>query len=240
VTSGSSLTATSIGVSGPSYQSSGSTVKTTVDPTPVTNAAQEGDPLAHMNPSIPSLPTISQRKYECCTKHILKPGYYSKGIELNSATATLEPGLYVINMTGVGEDALKLKSGSTLTGEGVSFYFTGSSDKRPLSIESGSKVQLSAMTTGDMAGMLFFRRGSDSSPLLAEIASNSETYFEGVIYFPNDKLRFHSGVTSNTGADWTAIIAKELEVSSGTKLNVNANPSSVPNPLMATNTRLVE
>jgi hypothetical protein len=238
VTSGSSLTSTSIDISGSSYESSsGSTVKTTVEPYPNTNAPQEGDPLAYMQP--PPIPsnTITQRLYEGTQK--LSPGYYPNGIELNSANVTLEPGLYVVNINN-GEDGLKVKSGSTLTGTGVSFYITGyNSSAKPISIESDSTVQLSAMTGGAIPGMLFFRRGSNSTPLLPEIASNTRSNFEGAIYFPNDKLRFHSDADSNTDAPWTVIVAKELEVSSGTTLNVNATSSSVPNPL-AVNTRLVE
>ncbi|HEU4342499.1 MAG TPA: pilus assembly protein TadG-related protein [Candidatus Binatia bacterium] len=236
VTSNAYLNATTIDVTGGVQNESPSN---TITGDLTTSAPAAPDPLAYMKP--PSIPsnTITQRLYEGTQK--LSPGYYPNGIELNSANVTLEPGLYVVNMTGVGEDALKVKSGSTLTGTGVTFYFTGSSDKRPVSIESGSTAKLSAMTNGDMAGMLFFRRENNSTPLLAEIASNSESYFEGVIYFPNDRLRFHSGVDSgtNSGAKWTALVSKELEVSSNTRFNVNADTSSVPNPL-ASNTRLVE
>ncbi|HEU4340262.1 MAG TPA: pilus assembly protein TadG-related protein [Candidatus Binatia bacterium] len=237
VTSSSYLTATTIDVTGGIKNES---PNNTITGDVTTPAPAVPDPLAHIQPPPMPTNTITQRLYE--GTQTLSPGYYPNGIELNSANVTLEPGLYVVNMTGVGEDALKVKSGSTITGTGVSFYFVGSSDKRPLSIESGSTAKLSAMSSGPMAGMLFFRRENNATPLVAEIASNSESYLEGVIYFPKDRLRFHSCCVSgtNSGANWTALVSKELEVSSNTKLNVNANNSSVPNPLAATNTRLVE
>jgi hypothetical protein len=220
VTSGSSLDATSIDVKG-DYEASGSVVS----PDPNTGAPVESDPLADLLP--PPIPACNGVPRLVEGTKTLDPGHYCQGIELNSANVTFRPGIYVLN------GGLKVKSGSTAQGTQVAFYNT-QSPAGPISIESNSTVKFSAPTSGPMAGILFFQdRALSSDPSLdASIASGISSFFTGALYFPKNKLRFHSGTHVNSAAQWTVIVARLLEVSSNTTLHVNAD--SPLNPLAKT------
>src|SRR5688500_19255594 len=89
---------------------------------------------------------------------VLNPGIYCGGIEITSnGSAFLNPGLYILRGGG-----LKM-GGGTITGTGVTFVNTnaravdGGADKfGKFEMGSASHATLSAMTTGDLAGILFF------------------------------------------------------------------------------------
>lgn len=132
----------------------------------------------------------------------LQPGYYASGYTINGTgnTVTLSPGVYYM-----GADFI-VNGGNTLTGTGVTLYFTSGT-----LLENGSSdVELSApdtSTNGDNAGMLIWQAKGDSTSFVINGTSNS--FYQGAIYLPNSNagmtINGDAGVTVNSGAKYTIV-----------------------------------
>ena len=160
-------------------------------------------------------------------------------------------GVFIIAGRGDSSDyAMDVSGGSTIQGQGVSFYNTscsnsdwatayspGCSDKGwgAISIAGGANVPyLQAPADGVMQGMLFFEGYDAQVNENYEVAGGSAAEFEGVIHFPNQFLRFQ-GSSSVTTA-WSMIIVDTLNnrradkrkprqgtMKGGSTINVNAD-----------------
>jgi len=96
-------------------------------------------------------------------------------------------------------DDLTINGGADVSGSGVTFLFTGSGSNQngwsSASVNGGGTVDLTAPTSGDWAGILFFQ-DSDApshSSLNMTFNGNSDTDLTGVIYVPNNDLSFTGG-----------------------------------------------
>jgi hypothetical protein len=125
----------------------------------------------------------------------LKPGYYSGGISVTSATAKvrLEPGIYVVD--GQIGTNVSVKGGLQLTGGtidasgGVMFYILGGS------VNIGGGVNLTATelvpwnddgTILTYEGMLIYQDPDNCTP--ARIIGTSDLTLVGTIYFPFNQV----------------------------------------------------
>ncbi len=199
-------------------------------PSPVP-CAQIEDPLADIAPKLEDVDPGTGCDYTdfkvSNTGATVYPGVYCGGLSIESGTsAQLEPGTYVIK-----DGKLNVASNSTLVGEGVGFFLTG--DSAYVDINSNTTVQLSAPTSGEMAGYLFVQDPAAAPGVPSYVRSNSGSFFEGTMYFPTQILKFESNSEINSAANWSMIVADRVEVQSGTILHVNSDfwASPVPNPL---------
>ena len=226
VTSGSSLTADCINVVG-DYEDGGGTI----DPEPSTGGDPASDPLADLAPPDDTGPCDYTDFTLSSQTATLSPGIYCGGLAVESGSdATLLEGNYILRGKG-----LKVSSDSSIEGTGISFYNTSGSgyDYEAISIESGSDARLSAPSTGDRQGVLFFQDRDVPSGYDNKIESGSTSWFEGALYFPTQHVMFHSNTPGVGGAAWTMIVAATLEVSSGTDLGLGWDfaSSAVPSPI---------
>ena len=67
--------------------------------------------------------------------------------------------------------------------------------------------------------------------LKISIESGSNSFFHGTLYVPSHELRYNSYANSASAAPWTAVVARNFEISSNTTVAINANVSAIPNPL---------
>ena len=216
-----SISAKFIGVAG-AYSGSGAT------PTPVTGMVPVPDPLAYWN---------TPPAYGSCLKDPklssgnVTPNCYN-GLTL-SGTATMSPGLYVIqgalNVTGI-------------TATGVTFYIDGANNGVFNSVD-GSNLTApttgssgTCTTTGGCNGILIW----DTEP--SKIKVNNGISFgphgstlTGILYFPNAALKFHGDTTTTLNAD---IVAQAFGFD-GTTVMYNYQLGAGQSPLFLTPT-LVE
>jgi hypothetical protein len=115
--------------------------------------------------------------------------------------------------------------GSVVTGTGVTIYDTGtvsgSSGYRGITISGGATAKLTAPTSGDYAGVLFFEDRnipwtSVGSSQTSQVTGSSSSYFTGAMYFPTTKLIYSGG---SALAAYTTIVAYKLEVSGPSTIN---------------------
>jgi hypothetical protein len=212
--SSSSVTAASISITG-GYELNGGTVT----PIPETNVPPEPDPLAYLTPP-PVGACLETNFHRAAGTTTLNPGTYCRGISLvNNARAILNPGMYVIKGGGIN-----LESSAILEGEGVTIFLTEGLGMPygVLSFQSSTQVHLTAPTTGPYAGILFYQdpnagSGSDTHHL----ESGSNTYFEGALYFPTQRLSLQSN--SAIDAAYTIVVAREISMQSSASWTVRSD-----------------
>ena len=107
----------------------------------------------------------------------LRPGTYCLGLTIAGLSkVTFEPGVYII------KDGPFLVAGSSeITGHGVGFFLKGISI---FTFDPLTRIELSAPTSGPLAGLLFFGSRSQSKLLINTILSDRAHVMTGTIYLP--------------------------------------------------------
>jgi hypothetical protein len=186
-------------------------------PTHTTTA--QSDPLASLvPPAQPGTAYSGTTSFNSGTNP-LSPGYYPNGFNINGGTVTLSPGIYYMGAS------INVDSGTSLTGAGVTLYFTSGS----LQMNSNSTVQLTAPTSNTSgcncgnANMAIWESTGNGSGMTIDTGSSS--YFTGVIYLPNQTLTLNSGsgVTINSGATTTALDVNNMIVDDSENFVINGS-----------------
>jgi hypothetical protein len=214
-TKGNALTvkAGSFGVSGSKNVSGpgGSVTCGTPGACPTYGMPAAADPLAGIAPpSNPGPPTGCKSPCSVSTSGgttknpvVLNPGEYSSITIGKNSVVLLNPGIYYID----GSNGVQFNGSATVTGSGVMFYFTGSASINAVGGGNQvSNIQLSAPTSGPYAGILMYQDPNDtnvggnpnSGPTLG---GDDKSFFDGVLYFPNDQITFFGNAGSSNCVD---------------------------------------
>ncbi len=126
-------------------------------------------------------------------------------------------------------------------GTGVSFYL---GDKDALTLfNSGSHVELSAPTTGAMAGVLLFADRDIAEYTYHEINSDSTSQLNGTVYMPNSELIINSIGRMGSPGSCTNYLVGNAVVNSDSELYVGQNWAGcgvpIPGAYSTANIRLV-
>ena len=242
-TSGAKLnvTAGAIGVVGTDTNNGGGTVTCTVNPSqcPVNGIPAVGDPLSFLTPPPvnspgvnfnPATTPVPGTTYKSITVNNTQVVNFPAGTYIVNGSLTINAGAKVCNQTGAG---------CTVGGAdnaGVTFYITNGGTVK---INGGADVELSAPNSGTYAGMLFYQDPSDTSKAI--IDGNSNSYYQGGLYFPGAELDFGGTSITNAQAAYTIIVADNLKVNGTATLNIKSDYSSLPGGVsIIKNARLVE
>jgi len=194
-----------------------------INPSPDVVCNAKADPFK--NYVTPSVGACDHTSYKISTPVTLQPGVYCGGISISSTTVTFAPGLYIIN-----GGLLQSSGSSEVKGDGVSFYLTGSG--AGVSTSGGSAWHIVAMSSGTLAGFVFFLDPNASAAQKSTLSGSSELYFEGVIYLPDQQLTLSGGSAAFTPSPFTAYIADTFVLSGSATLSILSDPTktSVPIP----------
>jgi hypothetical protein len=213
---GAHVTAGALNVVG-DYSSSGGA---TLSPTPSTHSAPQRDPLAYLKPpAIGSCTSGSNYSVSGGATATLAPGVYCKGISISGGSkVTFNPGVYILLGGGLNI------SSATVTGAGVTFYNTSASGKPygNISFSGGASANLSAPTTGPLAGILFYQDKNASPSAGSDFSGGASVALTGALYFPTTSVSYSGG----TGAAYTLIVSSTISFSGGSALN--SDYSSLP------------
>lgn len=183
------------------------------------------------------------------------PGVYCGGISITAAllsNVTFNPGTYILrDKTGLlgltsGGLNITLSTLSTISGNGVTFYNEGPSGgfniTEPLSggsIVSLSNFNLTAPSSGDYSGILFFQeRGvSASSLFLANVIQGGN--MQGAVYVPDGAVDY--GVTA-LSSSYNILVAKDINFLATVASTFGDDYSSLSggSPLNGNNVSLVQ
>ncbi len=216
------LTASSISISANWYQGSCYT------PTPVMGMAPMPDPLAYLNPPTDYADDgcTYTALYEVTTDTTLDSGVYCGGINIHdTANVTFNPGNYT-----VGGSGLEITGSGIVTGDGVMFYLQPTAlipfhhhqgPGKTVHFAGSADITLSAPDSGDYKDVLIYQDPATPSDLLAVFNGGADLELNGVLYFPNNPLRF-AGNGDPGGA--TSIVARTVYITGNA--NFGSNPET--------------
>lgn len=152
---------------------------------------------------------------------------------------TLGSATYVID----GGD-VDIGSQATISCNGCTIILTNSDTTNPnatignLNINGGATVNMSAPTSGDYSGLLFYqdRRAKTANNEVNIINGNSGSTFTGAMYFPKQHLQ----VNGTAGLNFTCaeFVSWTVEFSGNSGIN-NTCTTNDPDPIMGRHVRLV-
>ncbi|MDX6750761.1 TadG family pilus assembly protein [Geminicoccaceae bacterium 1502E] len=147
----------------------------------------------------------------------LGPGVYCGGLSLAGGTeATFLPGIYVMK-----DGALESSGGSTLEGHGVGFYLTG--PKASVQLTGGGRIDLSAPTSGPMAGFVFATGPDVPAGTSNKLAGGGQMRFAGALYFPGQDLTLSGGSEGLSPSPFTVIVGRRINITGGGTLRFGAD-----------------
>lgn len=194
------------------------------DPDPVTDCPAVPDPLADRKP--PSVGSCEYNDFEVKGDVTLTPGVYCGGLRITgNSVVTLKPGEYIIH-----NGPLELTGSATLQGENVGFFFSGTTAKT--SFGTATTINLTAPKTGPLAGILFFEDRNAAQGREFDMSSKDARRLVGTIYLPKGTLKVTGSSRFADASEWTAIIARDVEVSNGPTILLNSDyaASNIPVP----------
>ena len=181
----------------------------------VTGASQIADPYA--SASSGSLSGCDYTNVTAKNTVTLNPGVYCKGLSLNAgANVTLNPGVYYFD-----QDSLSVNGGATLTGTGVTLVFTSStgSNYANATINGGATVNLTAPTTGSLAGIVAFGDRNMTAGTSFKFNGGAAQIFKGALDLPNAAVQFAGG--SNTSKACTQLVADTITFTGNSQFAIN-------------------
>lgn len=209
-----------------SLATAGGASGTCLDPQPDEDMSQVEDPFAYLTaPAAAAGPCDYASLVTVSSPTTLDPGNYCGGLKITK-DVDFNPGEYVI-----GGEGLHIQGNCDVTGDEVTFYFpdtvTGY-DPGPsaLYIAGTADVQLSAPTTGDYQGLLFYLDQNIDPDLDIILQGGADMELEGVIYGINNHMRFAGGSDGIDG--WVVIVVDTIEFTGNSNIAGATTPMDLP------------
>ena len=217
-------------------------IETTGNPTINSSSQIEGsargkDPYADLAVPTPESCDADHTNVTVTGTTSLSPGTYCGNLRVNAnATVTFEPGEYVID----GGD-LNILGNTDVSGEDVTIIMTASDGVSygNLNLSGNSDLLLSAPTSGDFSGVLFFQDPSAPVDGTNSITGSSDFDVTGAFYFPSQEIAF-SG-SSDINVSCVQLIGLKVSFSGSSDFqNANDCDTAGTAPLTLPVVRLVD
>ncbi|HEY8564960.1 MAG TPA: pilus assembly protein TadG-related protein [Beijerinckiaceae bacterium] len=181
-------------------------------PAPTSTACQFGRGAGHVGPG---------------ETRVLDPGVYCDGLDLKG-NVTLKPGLYVVR-----DGPLAIGPQAKVSGQGVTFYLTGS--KAGLNVK-GDAVSLSAATEGTYRGLLFVQDRNAAAGGKSILSGGEATKLLGAIYLPTQSLTLEGAPSKGRdgavlSSRFLPIIAEQVKIAGAVSVAADPSVMTLPRPL---------
>jgi hypothetical protein len=217
---------------------------TTPGPCPTFGIPAAADPLSTLTPPCTScsggnfVTVMGSGNPTCgpgCTfgsgTYTISPGTYcSITIDgLASDQVVFSPGVYIIGgpSAGCSTVSLNIPGNDTISGTGVTFYFT---NKSTLNMRGTPTVNLTAPdSSGTYPGILMYQDPNDTTG--PSLGGNNGSNYNGALYFPKDQLSF---VGVNSSINVAVVVSASIVFNDNHTVNLKGNaglPPGVPNPI---------
>jgi Flp pilus assembly protein TadG len=177
------------------------------------------DPYANVVMPTPGACDYNNKTYKNDTT--INPGVYCNGLQLNAGvTVTMNPGIYFID-----RGSLQMAGNSTLKGTGVTIILTSStgSNYADATINGGSSLQITAPTTGPMAGIAIFGDRNMPTSTTLKFNGGDTQVIGGAVYVPHGTLQYAGG--NNADTNCTQVIGDTVTFVGNSLLKVNCSGS---------------
>jgi hypothetical protein len=243
------VSAYSFSVSGPS--SGASATCTTSGPCPTFAVPAAADPLSTLTPPCPScsggntINVMGGGIAICGTGCVFSGGTYTIGpgtycsITIQGGASdhvVFSPGVYIIDGKSAGcpSDSLNIPGNDTITGTGVTFYFTNSST---LNMSGKPDIKLTAPdSTGTYPGILMYQDSNDTNKAGPTVGGKSGSKYNGALYFPKDQLTFYG----NNNIDVAVVVSDSINMNGNPIVTVQGSAGLPPGVSLIKNATLVE
>jgi hypothetical protein len=244
------INAYSFSVSGPS--SGASATCTTSAPCPTFAVPAAADPLSTLTPPCTScsggntINVIGGGNGNCGTGCVFSGGIYtiSPGTYCSiriqggpTDDVVFSPGVYIIDGTSAGcaLDSLNIQGNDTITGTGVTFYFTNSST---INMSGKPNINLTAPdSTGTYPGILMYQDPNDTNKNGPIVRGKSGSNYNGALYFPKDQLTFKG---NNDSMNVAVVVSDSINMNGSPTVNMQGNAGLPPGVSLIKNATLVE
>jgi Flp pilus assembly protein TadG len=181
----------------------------------VQNGGVIADPYADV--AMPSYSGCDSNNYSTKRTVTIYPGVYCNGFTLNAgANVTMAPGVYFMD-----RGSFTINGQATLTGTGVTIVFTSStgSNYATAKVAGGANVNLTAPTSGPLAGIVLF--GDRSMPVGTSfsLAGGSTQSFGGATYLPEAAVSYAGGASGYNGC--SQVIGDTVSFAGNSNLSIN-------------------
>jgi hypothetical protein len=143
-------------------------------------------------------------------------------------TVVFSPGTYVID----GSTGITIPGNATITGNGVTFYFTNTAT---MNMTGTPTINLTAPSTGTYTNVLFYQDPADTSG--PSFGGNSGSFYDGLLYFPTAAVTFFG---NNTSVNVAITIADAINLSGTPTVNLQGAAGLPTGTSFVTNAVLVE
>lgn len=186
--------------------------------TPRTGVSPIADPFAAVASPSPGACLKSGYKSKANKSETLQPGTYCNGMEIGSqSNVTLSPGTYIVK-----GGTFKVNGNASLAGTGVTIILTGTgSDYALADVNGGANITLTAPSTGDYAGLVFYQDRNAPTGPDNKFNGGSTMNINGAMYFPRQEVKFTGG--NATGGGCTRIVAREVIFTGNADLENNCD-----------------
>lgn len=204
-------------------------IETTGCPEPVPNVPAVSDPYEDINvpdPLPPCRATVPDFGPGTETYINADDGRFCSSVDIQG-TVFLSPGVYYFS-----ED-FDINSGAYVAGDGVTIVLTSetSPSTNTMFVNGGAELHLTAPTTGDFAGVLFYQDRNITWPSdpNSTINGNANSELIGAIYFPTSGLTINgtSGSVDGATAGCLQIIADTLFFAGDATVGSNCDGTGV-------------
>ena len=177
--------------------------------------------------------------------YTVSPGVYSSFSISGTGggnSVVFSPGTYIFDgNTGTNADTMTIPGNATISGNGVTFYFTNDAS---IQTNGTPTINLTAPSTGTYQGILMWQDKNDSNvgpaPNGPTLGGNSGTQYNGILYFPSDQLTFYG---NNVSYSVGVVVSDSLALSGNPDVTFNGAagvPGGLPPGFTVGNAHLVE
>ncbi|RWA65446.1 MAG: hypothetical protein EOQ28_28970 [Mesorhizobium sp.] len=205
------------------------TPATTVCATPITQALPASDPFSDLPTPAATSPCKNVNGNK--SSQTLQSGTYCSGMDLKGNVA-LQSGTYVV------QGAFKINANAVVTCAspctGVTIFMSGSN---AVSMNGNATVNLSAPTSGNYSGVLFYgdRNGTAAQSTFNGTANSLLT---GAIYFPKQQVNYLGNFSGSGGC--TQVVADTIQWSGSTTIKQDCTSLGMRNIPAAASVAIVE
>ena len=133
------------------------------------------------------------------------PGVYCGGLNIKGAL-NLQPGIHVFR-----DGELEVTAHGSLLGAGVTILLTGNSNTRFIN-QAGSRVEISAPSEGHFASIVMAQNPTSIPNKDNLIIGGGSMEFNGVVYYPKQKLKVTGNGSISGNSSQFAIIADTIDI----------------------------
>ena len=156
--------------------------------------------------------------------------HFCNGLSLKG-TVTFQPGLYVIS----GGD-FEANAGAVINGTGVVFYIPS---PQKVQLNGHAQLNLSAPTSGELSGVLFFASRSASN-LVHKVNGTAGSVITGAVYAPTTSVDYTGNSSNGGGGGCTQIIAYTVTFSGNSGMESSCDDAGTKDLKVNESVTLVE